>query len=92
MDATTLTLLITLYPVLFVLVFWLLLKGGRKKETFLVLGLLAMTIFYIFAPDPSVIYRLYTEKGDVATPLIFSTVAAVALFVAVFFFRRHLRE
>ena len=51
-----------------------------------------MTIFYIFAPDPSVIYRLYTEKGDVATPLIFSTVAAVALFVAVFFFRRHLRE
>jgi len=91
-DATYLTLLITLYPVLFVLAFWMLLKGRRKRETLLVLGLLCMTIFYIFAPDPSLIYRLYTQQGDVETPFVFATVSAAALLLAIFFFKRHLRE
>ena len=92
MDATTLTLFITLLPVLLVLFFWFLLKGGRRRETYLVLGLLCMTVFYIFAPDPSVIYRLYTEEGNVGPPLTFSLVAAFALLMAIFFFKRHLRE
>jgi len=51
-----------------------------------------MTVFYIFAPDPSVIYRLYTEQGNIEPPLTFSLVAAFALLMAIFFFKRHLRE
>jgi len=92
MSDIAFTLFVTLFPVLLVFAFWLLLKGWRKRETFLVIGLLCMTLFYIFAPDPSVIYRLYTEQGDVEAPLVFAAVAAAALFAAVFFFRRHLKE
>lgn len=95
MDSTQISLLFSLYPIVAVLVFWYMLKGKKKghktkKEFFFLLMFLAMATFYIMAPDPSLIQKLYVEGGDFTPIIAFSTVSAVALFVAVYYGKKHL--
>lgn len=96
MDSTQISLLFSLYPILAVLVFWYLLrgkqKGKSKKEFFFLIMFLALATFYIMAPDPSLIQKLYVEGGDFRPILVFSTVSAVALFVAVYYGKKHLGD
>ena len=63
-----------------------------KKMMWLVLGFVFLTVFYITAPDPSVIQSLYIDKGDYATPVFWSLVAAMLLFVSIYYFRKHLEH
>ncbi len=95
MDSTQISLLLSLYPIVAVLVIWYLLKAKKdskktKKEFFFLLVFLSMAIFYIMAPDPSLIQKLYVEGGDFTPVIAFSTVSAVALFVAVYYGKKHL--
>jgi FtsH-binding integral membrane protein len=91
MDPVNLALMLSLYPVAAVLVLWMVLrkKKGSKKSTWFLLGFLAMAMFYIFAPDPSVLLKLYTEQGDISVPFYFASISAIFLFLAVYVFKRH---
>jgi predicted glycosyltransferase len=83
--------MLSLYPVAAVLILWMVLrrkKSGRKSTWFL-LGFLAMALFYIFAPDPSVLFKLYFEQGDITVPFYFASISAIFLFLAVYVFKRH---
>lgn len=97
MDATGISLLLSLYPIVFVLLIWYMLrgmkKGGKtKKEFFFLLMFLALATFYIMAPDPALVQKLYVEGGDFKPVVIFSTVSAVALFVAIYYGRKHMES
>lgn len=93
MNSLISALLIALVPALAVLVLWFFLKNGvkSKKELYFLLGFLAITLFYIFAPDPSLIYKLYTGEGDVGPVWIFSIFALIFLAVSVFIFKAYRR-
>jgi len=95
MDTTEISLLFSLYPVILVFIAWYMLRGRKqtqkaKKEFFFLLIFLALAIFYIMAPDPSLIQKLYVEGGDFKPILVFSTVSAVALFIAVYYGKKHM--
>jgi hypothetical protein len=93
MNSLISALLIALVPAMAVLVLWFFLKNGAKskKELYFLLGFLAITLFYIFAPDPSLIYKLYTGEGDVGPVWIFSIFALIFLAVSVFIFKAYRR-
>lgn len=95
LDSTSVSILFSIYPVIAVLLLWYIAKRKKsrsvKKDLWFLLGFLAITAFYIFAPDPSLIQKLYVENGDFTPIFEFSTVSAFFLFVAVFYFRKHRR-
>lgn len=89
-DPTTITLFLAVYPALLVLFAWKILKKkGSKKDLWFLLGFLCLAEFYIFAPDPSLIYKLYVENGDLKPVAEFASISAVFLFIAVYFFKKH---
>lgn len=84
-----LTLALCIYPVLFAFIAWYLLRKGKgKKETWFILGMLIMILAYMFLPNPSL--ELYMQGGNTETALAFGTIAGVLLFVAIYFFKRHM--
>lgn len=94
MDSLISALTIAMVPAVAVLVLWFFLKGAKgksRKELYFLLGFLAITLFYIFAPDPSLIYKLYTGQGDGGPVWIFALIAMMFLAVAVFVFKAYRR-
>jgi len=89
--ALTLTLMVVLMPVMAVLIVWVMFKQTRsKRDLYFLLGFLAVTMFYIFAPDPSLIYKLYAEPNtDTGPLLLFSSLSFLFLALAVVVFRRY---
>ncbi len=86
-------ILLSLYPILFALVAWYMFrKSKNKKEPYLVLSLLIMVLAYVFLPDPSLIQKLYVEGGDVQPVLLYGTIGGVLLFIAIFYFKKHVGE
>lgn len=90
MNPLVSTLLIALVPAIAVLVLWSFLrKGGSRGEVPFLLGFLAISLFYIFAPDPALVYGLYAQDGDTGPVWVFSAIALVFLAAAVFIFKSH---
>jgi hypothetical protein len=83
------SLLLSLLPVAVVLAYWYWRKGFKGRDTWFLLGFLCITLFYIFAPDPSVIQKLYVEGGDWTPVFIYGCISAFFLFLSVFYFRRY---
>lgn len=79
--------LISLLPVVVVVVMIFVTKQGKRSK-YLIMGFLALTTFYIFAPDPSVI--AYTSGGNYGIAIQNALISAVALVVAVFGFKKGL--
>ncbi len=95
MDPLFSALLVALVPTVAVLVLWLFLRKEKKKgrkELYFLLGFLAISLFYIFAPDPSLIYKLYSGEGDTGPVWIFALIAMGFLAVAVFVFKSYRRS
>jgi len=94
MEPLISALLVAMVPALAVLVLWAFLRNGKssKKDLYFLLGFLAITLFYIFAPDPALIYKLYMGEGDSGPVWIFSLVALVFLAVSVFVFKAYRRS
>lgn len=83
-------LFLAIWPVVAVLILWFIFKGRARKETYLFLGFLSLTAFYIFAPDPSVITGFLT--GGQLTPgavAFFGLLAFIFLAIAAFAFKRY---
>lgn len=85
------TLLIVLLPIIAMLVFFAVRPRHRPHRAAgvnltILLGIASLSLFYIFAPDPAVIYDLYTLQGNLLVPLVFSIIAAFFLILAVFYF------
>lgn len=97
LDPITVSFFLAMSPILLVLVLSLFLrsrkqsKEGRKDSWFL-LGFLFMALFYIMAPDPSGIYLVYTQNGDLRLVLLSGAMSAIALVVAVKVFKRYRSE
>jgi|SRR5437867_1227611 len=84
------TLLIVTLPILIVLGFFAIRPHHRPGRTrasgSIIFGIASLSLFYIFAPDPSVIYQLYALNGQLLVPFLFALVAAFFLLLAVFYF------
>ncbi len=94
MDPLASALLVASVPAVAVLVLWLFLRNDKKKgkELYFLLGFLAISLFYIFAPDPSLIYKLYSGEGDAGPVWLFALIAMGFLAVAVFIFKAYRRS
>lgn len=91
-DPTTVTLLLALYPAVAAFALWYAFKKNKgKKQLWFLLGFLCLNLFYIFAPDPSLIQKMYVEGGDLAPVFEFATISAFFLFISVYFFKKHLK-
>lgn len=82
-------LMISLIPVLIVLGIYLFRNVNNKRGIPFLLGFLAITVFYIVAPDPMHLATFYIAQGDYVTPLISAGVSGVLLVIAVIFFKKH---
>ncbi len=95
MDPLTSALLVALVPAVAVLVIWAFLRRDKskpRKDLYFLLGFLAISLFYIFAPDPAIIYALYSTEGDTGPVWLFAVVAMLFLGVAVFIFKSYRRS
>jgi len=93
MSPDVISILLVLYPLIFVLVAWYLLRKRKsKRELYFILGMLTMIGVYVFLPDPSLIQKLYVEGSDYGPILLYGTISAIFLLVAIFFFRKHLEQ
>ena len=92
-DAVNLAIGISLLPIVIVFLMWFFLRKHRsKKETNLVLGFLCMIAVYVFLPIPSVVEVLYAQGGSLDNVFVYSGIAAVFLFLSIWFFKQHLGD
>jgi len=92
MDPLLSTLLIALFPAVIIMLMWYAFRGERaRKEIYFLLGFLAISLFYVFAPDPALVYKLYGQGGDTTPILIFSLISTMFLAIAVFVFKAYRR-
>jgi len=95
MNPLTATGIIIIAPILAVAILTFLMfrrnhsKRITKRYMYLVWGFVFLTLFYIMAPDPSVIQSLYINQGDYSTPLTWSIIGATLLFVCIYVFKKH---
>ena len=61
-----------------------------KRYMYFAIGLICISLFYIFYPDPTVSESLYISHGDYTVPLVFAAVGAVFLFLSVYIFKKHM--
>jgi lipopolysaccharide export LptBFGC system permease protein LptF len=94
MDPLLGTLLVAIFPLIGALLLYYLAKKGKvkKREWYFLLGFIFITAFYIYASAPEVVYSSYATKGDYFPVIVFGLLAMVILFVAIYFFRRHLED
>ncbi len=92
-DPQLISVLLVVYPLFLAFVAWFLLrKKSNKREVYFILGFLVMIGVYVFLPDPAVVQSLYVNQGDYGPVVLYGTVAAGLLVVAMLFFRKHLGE
>lgn len=94
MDPFEITSAIVMLPVIIVLILWYVYQRKTRsrsvrKDLHFVLGFICLSLFYIFAPDPSVIQKLYVEGGDITTTIIYSGIAGLFLALSVIVFKRY---
>lgn len=65
-------------------------KKIRRKEWYFILGFITITLFYIVANDPEVTQALYLQNGDYVTPMFWAVVSGLLLFIAIYYFKKHL--
>ena len=65
-------------------------EAKTRRYMYFVLGFVFLTMFYVVIPDPELIQSLYINQGDYTTPITWSFVGAVLLFLSIYVFRKHL--
>jgi hypothetical protein len=56
---------------------------------YMALGFVSLAIFFIIIPDPEFVQAIFLEKGNYVTPLFYSAVAAIVLYITIIVFKKH---
>ena len=89
--ASSMIIVLPIMGAAIIFIFYSMSQKKRRDNTVLWLILastMAITLAYIFIPDPAVITSLYTSKGDYTTPILFSVVGASFLLVYLFLLKK----
>lgn len=87
------SLFITIMPAIVAFGFYALYRrrnGGKvSRDMFFLMGFLAVTLFYIFAPDPALTDEFYVSQGIYGKPLILMVISSLFLLVSIFYFKKY---
>lgn len=92
LDPLSGTLLIATFPLLGAVAMYFFIKHNEigRKEWYFLFGFISVTAYFVFASAPEVVYKDYAQKGDYTPVVVFGVLAMMMLFIAIYFFRRHL--
>lgn len=62
---------------------------STRKYMLLATGFVFLAVFFVVVPDPEFVQTMFIEKGDYVTPIFWSIIAAIFLFVVITVFKKH---